>query len=294
MREKNELIINGRVYETTIHEEDIDRQRQILLLGLGTSYRLKNNTEIYSNFSQNYKSITFSDLRVTNPSFAVDPNLKDERGFNFDIGIRGLAAKYFRYDGSLYLLGYYDRIGEVLEWSEQLKKSVRVRTNVADSRNIGMELLMEWQALKMLTGGTSKHDVNLFGNFSVTDAQYTTSSRPGIDGKEVELVPPYTIKTGINYKYKNFSASYLYSFVKSHYTDASNSEESNDGVTGLIPSYWVMDLSLAYNWKKLRFETGVNNLTDNTYFTRRATAYPGPGIIPAGSRSFYFTLQLKI
>ncbi|MFT5077301.1 MAG: Fe(3+) dicitrate transport protein, partial [Flavobacteriaceae bacterium] len=42
-----------------------------------------------------------------------------------------------------------------------------------------------------------------------------------------------------------------------------------------------------------KLEAGINNVLDNYYFTRRATGYPGPGIIPSANRNFYMTLQMK-
>jgi hypothetical protein len=38
--------------------------------------------------------------------------------------------------------------------------------------------------------------------------------------------------------------------------------------------------------EKWKLEAGVTNFTNNSYFTRRATGYPGPGIIPSDARSF--------
>ena len=38
----------------------------------------------------------------------------------------------------------------------------------------------------------------------------------------------------------------------------------------------------------------ANNLLDAAYFTRRATGYPGPGIIPSQGRSFYLTLGINL
>jgi len=60
-----------------------------------------------------------------------------------------------------------------------------------------------------------------------------------------------------------------------------------DATRGIIPSYGVADFSAAYTWKKFTLSTGINNLMDAVYFTRRATAYPGPGIIPAEGRRWY-------
>jgi Fe(3+) dicitrate transport protein len=56
----------------------------------------------------------------------------------------------------------------------------------------------------------------------------------------------------------------------------------------------VMDLSASYTWKRYRIQAGINNLADTRYFTRRATGYPGPGIIPAEPRRLYMGLRIRI
>jgi Fe(3+) dicitrate transport protein len=65
-------------------------------------------------------------------------------------------------------------------------------------------------------------------------------------------------------------------------------------VIGLIPAYDVLDISSAYSKGRFRFEFGVNNILNEAYFTRRATGYPGPGIIPSPNRNFYLTVQFKL
>ena len=83
--------------------------------------------------------------------------------------------------------------------------------------------------------------------------------------------------------------------MSDQFTDASNALESNlSGVIGLIPSYNVLDLSASYKYKKLKFEFGINNMLDNKYFTRRATGYPGPGIIPSPNRNIYTTIEIRL
>ena len=44
---------------------------------------------------------------------------------------------------------------------------------------------------------------------------------------------------------------------------------------------------------KVKLELGVNNVLNESYFTRRATAYPGPGIIPSPPRNYYVTIQFN-
>ena len=64
---------------------------------------------------------------------------------------------------------------------------------------------------------------------------------------------------------------------------------------GKLPAYEVMDLSLTYKANELyTIKTGVNNLTDAMYATRRASGYPGPGILPANGRTMYLTISIKL
>ena len=89
--------------------------------------------------------------------------------------------------------------------------------------------------------------------------------------------------------------SFQYTYLSNQFTDSSNAIEGNlSGVIGEIPAYKVSDISTSYNTKKMKFEIGVNNLFNETYFNRRATGYPGPGIIPSSPRTSYLTIQIKI
>ena len=90
-----------------------------------------------------------------------------------------------------------------------------------------------------------------------------------------------------------------YTYLSEQYTDAENSlvpeeGDARNGLIGQIPAYDIMDLSLSFRFKKFKLETGVNNLLNEKYFTRRATGYPGPGIIPSDPRNYYLTLQITI
>ncbi len=109
-------------------------------------------------------------------------------------------------------------------------------------------------------------------------------------GKKIYLMMRYYL----NLKVKNFRAAYQFAFVAGHYSDASNAERVANATRGFIPSYQVQDLSLSYSWRRFRFQSGINNLGNSVYFTRRAAAYPGPGIIPADARSFYGTFSIKL
>jgi Fe(3+) dicitrate transport protein len=267
--------------------------RAFVLLGLGASYQGEKKQEWYANVSQNYRSVTFSDIRVVNPSFIVDPNIADERGYTGDIGVRGRLQDVVNYDASVFGLLYNDRIGTVFD-----DRANRVRTNIGDAFIYGLELFMDVNLLAAFQSEATARRLNWFVNTAFTDSYYTQSQLANVQGKKVEFIPFLNVKSGINFGVQNFQGSLQMTYLSRQFTDAENSSiaESTDsraGIIGHIPAYQIWDLSLAYTYKHLKMETGLNNLLNESYFTRRATGYPGPGIIPSDPRTVYLTLQLS-
>ncbi len=125
------------------------------------------------------------------------------------------------------------------------------------------------------------------------DARYQSSDEKVLEGNRVELVPPFSIRSGATFGFGAFNMTYQFSFVEKHFTDASNAVRTPSAVEGIIPAYQVMDLSMSYYYNSIKLEVSVNNLTDNLYFTRRAAGYPGPGIIPSDGRTFFLTLEFN-
>ena len=143
-----------------------------------------------------------------------------------------------------------------------------------------------------------KHNHNILSfyiNSSFINSEYIKSERNGVQGNDVEFVPKINIKSGFKIGYKNLISNIQFSYLSKQYTDASNAIESNlSGVIGEISSYHIIDFSSSYSYKIFKFEFGINNVLDYKYFTRRATGYPGPGIIPSPGTNLYSTIQIKI
>ncbi len=286
------------VFESQVFEEKVN-PRSLLLGGIGVSYKYTPALEFYGNFSQNFRGINFNDIRVDNPSLQVDSLISDERGYNVDLGMRGSRPGIYRFDFSGFYLSYDDRIGSVLRsapdsrFNNLIERTFRYRTNIADAAIYGFEFFGEINWLGVWSKPNELTQLKTFLNLSVISSRYLSNQDNSVEGNFVELVPPVNLRTGITYQNREFAVSYLLSFVEEHYSDATNAETSPTSVEGIIPSYFVMDLSLSYAWKWMSYEAGVNNLANEMYFTRRAAGYPGPGILPSDGRSFYFTLGLN-
>ncbi len=292
---RNEVFMDDRVFN-----------RNRLLLGLGLSYTPLEGVETYANISQNYRSVTFNDIRTVNPSYQIDPNITDENGFNADLGIRG-QVKNVRFDVNTFSLLYNDRLGEVLRPQTRITaegatvetgRIIRFRGNIGRAFIYGLESLLDWSILQPNLEAKKYHSLNLFTNLAITNSTYLDSEIAGVEGNEVEFIPRINLKSGINFGYKNFRTSLQYTFLSEQFSDASNAaqnrQDNQSGIIGAIPSYGVMDFSTSYSYKKFRLEAGVNNVLNEVYFTRRATGYPGPGIIPSAPRTFYLTLGVEL
>ena len=276
-------------------QDDRNNTRTFLLSGIGLGYILNRTMDLYANISQNYRSINFNDMRIVNPNSRVDPNLKDEKGYSADIGLRDNLHKILNFDLSLFYMKYNDRIGSIQKVDDSSFLIYRYRTNVSDSRNLGLESFAELDLYKLIYGRTSKKGLSMFLNYSLIDARYVNSSESAVrSGNKVEYVASHILRTGVSASWNTFKLSYQYSYTSEQFTDATNAEFSATAVDGLIPAYAVMDLSLSYSYKRWSMSASANNLANTMYFTRRADGYPGPGIIPSDAKSYFVTLQVKI
>jgi Fe(3+) dicitrate transport protein len=193
-------------------------------------------------------------------------------------------------------LFYGDRVG-LLSFTGADNATHLLTTNIGNSIAKGIEVYTEMIVWKR--GSTSF--VSVFNSLAYNHARYASAeiNKAGINtsikGNYVENSPDWIEKAGINFQYKNINTGFQYSYTGECYNDALNTVSSADGITGLIPAYHAWDWS--FNWqiaKQLGLSSGVNNLTNEKYFNRRITMYPGPGILPADGRTFYITAKIKI
>jgi Fe(3+) dicitrate transport protein len=276
---------------TKRYESTSSLTRNIPLAGIGGSFKVTKQTNLYVNLCMNYRAINFSDIRVTNPNLLVDSNMRDEYGSTFEIGYRGFIKPYIYIDLAAFHLLYGNKIG-ITAIPNEIK---RLRTNIGNAQNIGIESLIEIDFIKAIND-SARLSSAIFLNMSYIDAHYIASKEPNFIGKQLEYVSPFLWKTGAKLKGPHWNITIQGSYNSPQFTDASNSiSPSGDAVIGEIPAYFVVDMSARITLKKwMTLEGGINNLMNSSYFTRRATAYPGPGILPSDGRSIYATLQFKI
>jgi len=107
-------------------------------------------------------------------------------------------------------------------------------------------------------------------------------------------VPNLTLRSSITYKRKLTKAQIQWNLVDGQFTDATNSTYTSDAIYGEIPLYHVMDVSINHTLgKRMNLGLKLNNALNTNYFTRRATGYPGPGIIPSDGINLRASLVIR-
>lgn len=288
---------NGRDGFTQAGDEillqNVRRSRGFLLAGIGAEYHITSGTEFYANYSQAYRPIQFANLQAPPTTDVIDPELKDSKGYNLDLGYRGKVKDFLQFDISGYYLQYNDRIGTVTVTGTP---SYRMITNVGNSSSKGVEAYVEFNPVRAFAVHP-KADLIIFTSYGYTNAKYSDDFKnEATKGKKVENAPANILRAGITGGYKGLLLTAQVSYVDETFSDANNTVAvSGNAQTGLIPSYTVTDLTATYKFSKgLNVKAGINNLFDERYFTRRAGGYPGPGALPADGRTFFVSVGAKL
>lgn len=272
-------------------------QRNFPLFGINAGFAINERQSLYAGWSQAYRPVLFKDIIPGNFYERTDPNMKDAKGYNLELGWRG-AAGPLKWDFSAFSLEYNNRPGSLTSYSDLLDTVILFRTNIGDSRTNGLEFFAEY-GFRI----SDNLHASVFTSTAYMDAQYLgdsvrvgSSENRSIAGNRIESVPEWISRNGLNIKFKKLSISFLYSYTGASFADPLNTATPNaTGAVGLVPAYSLLDLNASFRaTENLMFRISANNLTDRQYFTKRPAFYPGPGAWPSDGRSVVFTVQVRL
>jgi len=263
------------------------------LLGVSAEYAFSDMQNLYAGWSQAYRPVIFKDIIPGNVFERTDDDLKNADGHNAEIGWRG-AAGGFKWDVSAFRLQYNNRLGSVSV--DEGGAFYVLRTNIGNSVTHGLEMFGEYGLRIAENVRASVFTSTAFFDAKYEDARFRVGNENrDISGNRVESVPEWIARNGLNLKYKDLSVSFLYSYTGETFADPLNTvEPSATGAVGLVPAYGLMDINASYRLRNLLFRLSVNNLTDEHYFTKRPSFYPGPGVWPSDGRSVVLTVGVRI
>ena len=260
------------------------RRYRVPLAGLGLSAITSERTELYANFSQAYRPILYSSITPLGSTARIDPSLHSSRGDNSDLGWRGTLGDAMKFDVAAFRLRYRDRIGArtVTDTGGDFTEI----GNIGSSDHRGVESYVEIDPWTLLGGSSPRIPLDLFSSFAFVNARYTSGH---FAGNRVEQAPRTLTRIGITSGMGTLSSTLQLSHTSESFGDANNSTSATaDASGGSIPGYSVVDWSVRWIARgDLHISAGANNLLNATYFTKRTSEYPGPGILPGIARSVY-------
>lgn len=284
-----------------VYLDNQERGRGFVIGGLGMEYTTSSTTRLYANATQSYRPVQFADLTTPPTTDVIDPALTDAKGLNMDFGYRGKIKNYLVFDVSAFHLIYDNRVGTIKQQRAD-GSFYNYKTNVGGSASSGVEAFGELNVTNASDVSESFGEISVFASYAFNDARYNNFkavtivnnmlSETNYKNRKVEYAPANILRAGISYSYKGFSSSVQFSHTGQSFTDANNTKTpSANGQNGSIPSYSIIDLTAGYKHNSgLSVKVGVNNIENKNYFTRRAGGYPGPGVLPAEGRTYFFTL----
>jgi len=216
------------------------------------------------------------------------------------------------FDFSVFYLSYNNRVGGSRQFvnNDPTQGTFLYRTNLGETVNKGIESFVNFNVTRFFKIENTHGNLDVFATLSFIDSKYTnfetfttagtapniTITQSNLSGNRVENAPRYIHNFGATWSNNQFSGTLQYKMSGQVFTDANNTvTPSANGVTGLLEGYNLLDFSAEYKFlKNYNIRTGINNLTNEKYATRRASGYPGPGILPGEGRTFFLSIGAKL
>lgn len=246
-------------------QREKERTENVPLFGLGLSYHLTDESQLYANASEAYKPLTWSETIPSATNETVAGDIEEAKTLSTEIGYRG-QTNLLNWDVSAFQIRYENRVGKV----------GTVIQNVGAGTHRGLDVATELKLSNIFKNLKSTGDFNLYANTEILDAKFTR-------GPQKDKTPQYAPKTisraGVIFsKEEKLKVALMGVFVGSHFGDDGNTTNFE------VPSYTVFDLTADYALsEQWLISAGVNNLLDKEYYSRVRS----DGIIWALDRNFY-------
>ncbi len=265
------------------------------LLGGSAQYAVRKEITVYGGWSQSYRPVIFSDIIPANALEKTDPDLRDAFGHNAEAGIRGQWKNRIQFDANVFYILYQNRIGsQVL--ADATGNSFVWKTNIGDSRTLGVEMYLEGKLWENESGRISVFTASSwFDGIYLNGMLRQGNTNTDLTGNRLETVPEWISRNGLQLHYKRLAAVLQYSYVDASFSDALNTvEPSSNGAKGIVPSYGIWDINLSYRiGQQIVLKAGIQNFTNRQYFTKRPTGYPGQGVWSSDGRGIVLTLGTR-
>ena len=250
---------------------------------LGFAYKVTDNSEIYANVAQSYRTTIFTESVVPGSGAVLAKDIDPTTAWTYEIGYRGTVAEWLTWDSSFFLIDLDNKFGATTTTTN----GFTTLTSVGRSINYGWDAALELDIVGAIDAARETDYVGRWGSFSLYGnvSLLKAEIHGGIsDGKVPQYAPDYLLRTGIIYRWRDRAkVALLGTFVDDHFAT------DNEDPTRRIPAYMTWDLTAEVKLYKdhVSLMAGINNLFDENYYARIRS----DGIDPAYGRNYYAGLS---
>lgn len=221
---------------------------------IGANYSVSNNTSLYGSISHGFSPISLENTLL--PDGQINTGLKPETGWNYEIGIRGLALNHkLQYNLAIYRLNLRN-----LLVSRRVAQDQFVGVNAGKTKHDGLELSVNYQWISK-----NSFELGTYLNSTLNDFTFKEfiDGNDDFSGKKLTGVPSRILNAGIDINSKfGMYGNVNYQHVGQQPVTDSNSLFSD--------SYNLLNLKIGYKkelFNRFTFNTflGINNIFDEAY-----------------------------
>lgn len=241
------------------------------LPGLDVGYQASERVFLFTNFHESLRPVQFTQI-----TFGGD--LAAERAKNYEAGIRVAPSKNIDTSLTAFRFDFDNKL-------EFVSPTVGFR-NLGKARHEGVEAELRWRpqavsGLELKTSYTYVDTEQLSGQF---------------EGNELPYAPHHQFALQSDYRFGNWKWNLNGVYQSEAFSDGANTATENaTGAIGPIPSYWLLNTQLTYDFRGNgktgpRAALAVNNLFDRDYYFRGVDF--SAGRMPAPGRAVLATVQM--
>ena len=240
-----------RYSRSTILTESAQSKSNLGLLAprMGISYATAKNANLYFQISKGFSPPTLAEIRPSDGLFYK--NLLPEYGWNFELGIKGLALQNrLRYALAVYHFGIKDAIVR-----QNNNAGIEYFVNAGATRQAGAE----WQ-LDYSTRFSKVHQLQIEVGYAFQPYRFIQYSQAGIvfNGNEVTGNAKHAVTSSVTYHFKKR----LSVFVKLQSLSSIPLTDANDVYA---PAYELMQSGVSLYHKRVRYFFSIDNLLNTSY-----------------------------
>ncbi len=240
---------------------------QEFIPGIGLTFIPNKNTTIFGGVHRGFAPPRIKDAISAS---GVPYELDAELSWNYELGARTTFAKGIEMEATLF---YMDFSNQIIPVSESSGGTGAGLVNGGRTEHYGAEAAIQVNFHEFFK---TKEKIMLSVNTTYVNATFSSDrflsegdDLINVNGNKVPYSPELIFNSVLRYESNiGLGTQINFSYVGKQYSDALNTTEmSNDGLTGVIPAYKLLDVMVKYNLKKINttFSISGKNITDERF-----------------------------